>query len=63
MGKEVGTSRQNIENIEAAGDRQPRYIKKLAQVMGTTVDALLAGCATVVWLILEKIHQISLQHP
>jgi transcriptional regulator with XRE-family HTH domain len=43
MAKEVGTSRQSIENLEAAGDRTPRYIKELARVMGTTVDALMAG--------------------
>lgn len=30
MAKEVGTSRQNIESLEAAGDRTPRYIKDLA---------------------------------
>ncbi len=43
MGKEVGTSRQSIENLEAAGDRQPRYIKDLASVMGTTVDKLMGA--------------------
>jgi transcriptional regulator with XRE-family HTH domain len=37
------TSRQNIETLEAKGDRVPRYIKELAHVMGTTVDTLMEG--------------------
>lgn len=41
MAREVGTSRQNIENLEAKGFGQPRYIAKLAAVMGTTIDELL----------------------
>jgi transcriptional regulator with XRE-family HTH domain len=41
MAKEVGTSRQNIENLEAKEVGQPRYIKKLAMVMNVSVDDLL----------------------
>jgi transcriptional regulator with XRE-family HTH domain len=37
------TSRQNIETLEAKGDRVPRYVKELAHVMGTTVDTLMEG--------------------
>jgi transcriptional regulator with XRE-family HTH domain len=37
------TSRQNIETLEAKGDRVPRYVKELAHVMGTTVDVLMEG--------------------
>jgi transcriptional regulator with XRE-family HTH domain len=44
MAKAVGTSRQNIESLEAAGNRQPRYLKKLSLVMGLTTDALINGC-------------------
>lgn len=47
MAQEVGTSRQNIENLEAKGFRQPQYIAALAKVMQTTVDDLL-GCTPVV---------------
>lgn len=43
MGAACGTKRQNIEQLEAAGDRLPQYIKQLAKVMGTTTDALLSG--------------------
>jgi len=43
MAKEVGTSRQSIENLEAKGNRKPHYIIGLARVMGVTVDALLKG--------------------
>ena len=44
--RHVGTSRQNINNVEAGEAEQPRYIGKLAKAMGTTVDALLGGaCA------------------
>jgi len=45
MAKEVGTYRQSIENLEAKGDRKPRYIIDLARVMGMTVDDLM-GAAT-----------------
>ena len=39
----VGTSRQNIENLEANAVDQPRYLPKLARVMGyTSTDELLA---------------------
>lgn len=41
----VGTSRQNINNVEAGGIKQPSYIGKLAKAMCTSVDALLAGRA------------------
>lgn len=43
MAGAVGTSRQNIESLEAVGDRTPKYMASLARVMGTTVDALMAG--------------------
>jgi phage repressor protein C with HTH and peptisase S24 domain len=43
MAKEVGTSRQNIENLELKGNRKPHYIIDLARVIGTTVDAMLTG--------------------
>lgn len=43
MAEEVGTSRQNIENLEKRGFGQPRYIAELARVMGTSVDDLLHG--------------------
>lgn len=39
----VGTSRQNINNVEAGEAEQPRYIGKLAKAMGRTVDELLSG--------------------
>lgn len=42
MAKAVGTSRQNIESLEAAPDRKPRYIKDLARVMKRTVDELMS---------------------
>lgn len=37
--------RQHIEQLEAAGDRVPRYVVALARAMGTTTDALLTGQA------------------
>ena len=43
--RHVGTSRQNINNVEAGDAEQPRYIGKLAKAMGTTVDALLGGAS------------------
>lgn len=43
MADEVGTSRQNINSLEAKGNRRPHYIAQLARVMGTTIDALEAG--------------------
>jgi transcriptional regulator with XRE-family HTH domain len=43
MARAVGTNRQSIENLELIGDRRPRYIDRLAAVMGATVDELLAG--------------------
>jgi transcriptional regulator with XRE-family HTH domain len=43
MAAACGTSRQNIETLEAKGDRTPRYIKELARVMGTKVDVLMEG--------------------
>ena len=46
MAKEVGTSRQSIENLEAVGGRTPRYVKDLARVIGITVDDLLKGSAS-----------------
>lgn len=41
MAQEVGTSRQNIQNLESKGFGHPRYIADLARVMGTSVDVLL----------------------
>lgn len=41
MAKAVGTSRQNIENLELKEVGQPRYLKKLAAVMGSSADELL----------------------
>lgn len=43
MAQEVGTSRQNIESLEAVGNRQPKYISNLAKVMNRTVDELVNG--------------------
>lgn len=37
----VGTSRQNIESLEAKGNRIPKYLGALAAVMGTTADDML----------------------
>lgn len=42
MAKAVGTSRQNIENLES-GARQPRYLADLARAMDVPVDVLLRG--------------------
>lgn len=42
LAKKVGTSRQNIESLEATGNRIPKYLGDLAAVMGTTVDQMLA---------------------
>lgn len=43
LGDRVGTSRQNIENLEADAVDQPRYLPTLAKVMGyATVEELLA---------------------
>jgi transcriptional regulator with XRE-family HTH domain len=43
MGAEVGgVSRQNIESLEASGNRLPKYIGDLAHLMGVTVDEMLA---------------------
>lgn len=39
--------RQHIEQLEATGDRIPRYVVALARTMGTTTDALLSGKETV----------------
>jgi len=41
----VGTSRQNIENLEAGEVEQPRYLSSLAKVMGRTVEELLDPAA------------------
>lgn len=43
LGERVGTSRQNIENLEADAVDQPRYLPSLARLMGyNTVEELLA---------------------
>ena len=46
MAKHVGTSRQNIENLEEKGDMVPRYVGKLAKALGVTVDSLIGGRIT-----------------
>jgi transcriptional regulator with XRE-family HTH domain len=43
MGRRVGCSRQNIENLLAGTVRHPSYLADLARVLGTTADALLSG--------------------
>lgn len=43
MAEAVGTSRQNIESLEAHGNRIPKYIGQLAVVMGVPVDEMLAN--------------------
>lgn len=43
MAKAVGTSRQNIESLEASGNRIPKYIGLLAAAMGTSVDQMLTA--------------------
>ena len=40
MADKVGTSRQNIENLEKNEVGSPRYLHKLAKVMGISMDAL-----------------------
>ena len=47
MGKAVGTSHQNIIQLETIPERVPKYIKRLAEVMGSTVDDLMNGRYTV----------------
>ena len=43
LAREVGTTRQSVENLEAGAVGMPKYLAKLAQVMGTTVDDLLSA--------------------
>lgn len=44
LAKQVGTSRQNIENFEKNEVKQPRYLPALAKAMGyAATDDLLAG--------------------
>ena len=43
MAAAVGTSRQNIESMEAKGNRVPRYLPELAKAMGVTTDDLHKG--------------------
>lgn len=45
LAQRIGTSRQNIENLEAGNVGQPRYLPTLAKEMGLSVDALLTGRA------------------
>lgn len=42
LARRVGTSRQNIENLENDEVDQPRYLVRLAKVMGYSVEDLLA---------------------
>jgi transcriptional regulator with XRE-family HTH domain len=42
MAAAVGTSRQNIQSLEKTGNRIPKYLGRLAMVMGRPVDDLLA---------------------
>jgi SOS-response transcriptional repressor LexA len=37
----AGTSRQNIENVESGKSKQPRFLLKLAEVMGVPMESLL----------------------
>ena len=48
MANAVGTSRQNIESLEGAGNRIPKYLGDLAKAMGRSVDDMLvmAGLAS-----------------
>jgi len=41
LAKRAGTRRQNIEQLEAAENRIPRYIGKLAVAMGVSVDEMM----------------------
>lgn len=41
LAKKVGTSRQNIENVEAGRVAMPGYLCELADAMGVTTDYLL----------------------
>lgn len=41
MARRVGTSRQNIENLESGRVGRPHYLDKLADVMQISLDALL----------------------
>lgn len=43
MGRLVGVSRQNIQNLMAGTVKNPAYIAELARVMRTSADVLLAG--------------------
>lgn len=43
----VGTSRQNIDNVESGQAKQPRYIGKLAKAMGVSVDELLRSAPAI----------------
>lgn len=41
MARQLKESRQKIEQLEAAGDRLPKYVVKLADLMGVSLDELL----------------------
>jgi DNA-binding XRE family transcriptional regulator len=41
LAREVGTTRQSIENLESGAVAIPRYVASLAQVMATSVEELL----------------------
>lgn len=41
--RHVGTSRQNINNVEAGETLQPRFLGKLAKAMGRSVDELMGA--------------------
>lgn len=43
MGRLVGRSRQNIENLVAGTVRNPSYLPELVRVMRTSADVLLSG--------------------
>ena len=57
MAKRVGTSRQNIENLESGKVGRPHYLDKLADVMQISVDALLGrGMQTLSLCVSEPDH-------
>ncbi len=43
LGEAVGVTYQNIQNLEAGGVNNPRYLTPLAELLGVTVDYLLNG--------------------
>lgn len=54
LAEKAGTSRQNIENVEAGKSKQPRFLLRLAEVMGVPVESLLDPRTTTRSLIGER---------